>query len=111
VAQRYLNLAFGFVVKNTLYAHDVPLLFISVLGLIVFICVRAYRVYFCIRAYRVYALDLSVLTTLSFSFLNRYYAPCYKFCRLVFSFILFRYDEKFRKRSNSFPTVTSLRGG
>jgi len=73
VAQRYLNLAFGFVVKNTLYAHDVSLLFIFVLGLIVFmpwIC-------------------QSVLMTLSLSFLSRYYAdtiPCYKFCWLVFSF-------------------------
>jgi hypothetical protein len=66
MAQRYLNLAVGFVVKNTLYTHDVPLFFISVLGLIVFmpwICQL-------------------VLTTLSLSFLSRYYTdtvPCYKF--------------------------------
>jgi len=61
-----LNLAVGFVVKNTLYAHDVPLLFISLLGLIVlmpWIC-------------------QSTLTTLSLLFFRRYYAdtvPCYKF--------------------------------
>jgi hypothetical protein len=79
--------------------------------------VRTWRtiiVYICIRAYRVYALDLSVLTTLSLSFLSRYYAdnvPCYRFCWLVFSFVLFRYGERFRKRSNSFLTVTRLRSG
>ena len=35
-AQRYVNIAVGVAVKYTLYAHDVPLLFISVFGLIVF---------------------------------------------------------------------------